>query len=179
MQKELFSYLFPVLVMGIVVWRMAGRAKGQPLKPSRLWIRPAMLCVFLALAFLRPPAITLLSIGIFAAAAVLGVGLGYLLARHQHLTLDPATGTITSKMSPVGIALFVMLFAGRYAFRTFIQGGDAPDKLMAHSDQVMMWTDASLIFILALVSAQAWEIWRRAKPLLAEHAQKKADSLAE
>lgn len=180
MNQELIRYLVPVLVMAIVVWRMMRRAQGQPIKPSRLWIRPAMLAVLLALAFLHPPALTLLALAVFLAAAVLGAGFGYLTARHQTLTIDPATGTITSKTSPVGIALFVGLFAVRYVFRMVVQGGQAPDRLMAHSDQFLMWTDAGLIFVLALVSAQAWEIWRRAKPLADGHAAaKKAESQAE
>lgn len=179
MTKQLLSYLFPVLVMGLVVWRMVKRSQAQALKPSRLWIRPAMLAIFLALSFLHPPAITFVSVGIFVAAVVLGAGLGFLTTRHQQLSVDPATGTLISKTSPVGIAIFVAVFAGRYAFRMLVQGGQAPDKLMAHSGQVMMWTDASLFFAFALVLAQAWEIWRRAKPLLDDHAQKKADSLAE
>lgn len=178
MPKEYISYIVPVLVMAIVVWRMMRRAQGLPLKPSRLWIRPAMLAVFLALAFLHPPALTLTALAIFAAAVALGAGFGYLTARHQQLSIDAVTGTVISKTSPVGIALFVGLFAARYVFRLVVQGGQAPDRLMAHSDQFLLWTDAGLFFVLALVSAQAWEIWRRAKPLLDGHAAaKRVESL--
>lgn len=176
MPKEIATYLFPIVILAIVALRMMRASQGRPLKPSRLWLRPAILAAFLAMAFLHPPALTLLSLGVFATAAVLGVVLGYVLASHQHLTIDAATGTITSKMSPVGIALFLGLFAARYMFRMVTLGGQAPDRLMAHSEQVMLWTDAGLIFVLALVSAQAWEIWRRAKPLLDGHAAKKAES---
>lgn len=179
MQTELLRYLVPLVVIAIVGWRMMGRMQARPLKPSRLWIRPAMLAAFLALAFLHPPALSPQTVGIFAAAALLGVGLGYLMSRHQHLTVDEATGTLTSRMSPVGMALFLLLFAGRYALRMAVQGGEAPGKLMAHSDQVMMWTDAGLIFVLALVSAQAWEISRRANRLLADHAASKSVSPAQ
>lgn len=176
MPKEIATYLVPIVVMAIVALRLMRQSRGRPLKPSRLWLRPAILAVFLTMAFLHPPALTLLSAAVFAAATVLGVVLGFVLASHQHLTIDSATGTITSKMSPVGTALFLGLFAARYVFRMVTLGGQAPDRLMAHSEQVMMWTDAGLIFVLALVSAQAWEIWRRAKPLLAGHAAKKAES---
>ncbi len=176
MQKEIASYLVPVIVLAIVALRMMRQSKGRPLKPSRLWIRLAILAGFLAMAFVHPPALTILSIAIFAVAAVAGVVLGYVLASHQQLTIDSATGNITSKMSPVGIALFLGLFAARFVFRKVTLGGQAPDGLMAHSDQVLMWTDAGLLFVLGLVSAQAWEIWRRAKPLLDGHAAKKAES---
>lgn len=179
MSKQLLQYLIPVIVMAIVVVRVALRTRARPLKPSRLWIRPGILALFLVLTFLHPPALTLQALGIFAAALVLGLALGYLMSRHQQLTVDQATGTLTSKMSPIGMALFVLLFVGRFAVRMIVQGGQAPDKLMAHSSQVMMWTDAGLILVLAMVSAQAWEISRRAKRLLADHAASKSAAAGE
>jgi hypothetical protein len=179
MPKEIATYLFPVLIAALVAWRLVRQSRGRPLRPSRLWVRPAMLALFLGLAFLHPAAVTPLSGLVFAAAAVLGVVLGYVLASHQQLAIDAATGTITSTTSPVGIALFVGLFAARYAFRIIVTGGQAPNPLVAHSDQVLMYTDAGLVFVFCLVSAQAWEIWRRAKPLLAESATKKAASPAQ
>jgi hypothetical protein len=174
MLKQLVPYIAPVIVLAIMAWRLSRQSKGRPLKPSRLWIRPAILAAFLALAFLHPPAIDLLSLSVFAGAAVAGGALGYVLASHQALTLDEATGAIISKMSPIGMALFVGLFLVRYAIRMLVTGGQAPDKLMEHSPQIIMYTDAGLLFVLALVAAQAWELWRRAKPLLAGHAAKKA-----
>lgn len=179
MRTEMLRYLIPVIVIAVLALRMRRRMQARPLKPSRLWIWPGILAVLLALTFLHPPVFTLLGIGIFAAAAVLGVGLGYLMSRHQHLTVDQETGTLTSKMSPIGMALFLLLFAGRFVVRMVVEGGQAPDKLMAHSGQVMMWTDAGLIFVLAMVSAQAWEISRRAKALLADHAASKLTSPAQ
>lgn len=179
MRTDLLRYLIPVIVIAVLALRVRGRMQARPLKPSRLWIRPVLLAVVLALTFLHPPALTLQALGIFAAAAVLGVGLGYLLSRHQHLTVDQATGTLISKMSPIGMALFLLLFAARFGIRMVVQGGQAPDKLMAHSGQVMMWTDAGLILLLAMVLAQAWEIWRRAKRLLADHAASKLAEPAE
>lgn len=179
MRTEMLRYLIPVIVIAVLALRMRGRMQARPLKPSRLWIRPVILAVLLALTFLHPPALTLQAIGIFTASAVLGVALGYLMSRHQHLTVDQATGTLTSRTSPIGMALFLLLFAGRFVVRIAVEGGQAPDKLMAHSGQVMMWTDAGLIFVLALVSAQAWEISRRAKLLLADHAASKLTSPAQ
>lgn len=176
MSKEIASYLFPLAVVGLVVWRVIRQSRGRPLNPSRLWVRPAMLALFLALAFLHPPVLTPLSGIIFGAAVATGVVLGYVLASHQQLSLDPATGRITSTMSPIGTALFIGLFALRYVFRIIVTGGQAPDRMIAHSNQVLTYTDAGLLFLLALVSAQAWEIRRRIKPLLAESAAKKAQN---
>jgi len=174
MIKQLVPYIAPVLVIAIMAWRLSRQSAGRPLSPSRLWIRPVILLALLALTFLHPPALTLVSLAAFAGALVTGAVLGYVLAGHQALTLDPATGKITSKMSPVGMALFIGLFAARYAFRLLVTGGQAPDPVAAHSAQIGLYTDVGLFFLLALVCAQAWELRRRTRPLLAEHAAAQA-----
>jgi hypothetical protein len=179
MSKEIVNYLVPVLVMGILFWRLSRQKNGRRVKPSRLWIRPAVIALFLAAALLTTPLPDALGLAIYAASAAAGLGIGYLLARHQTLTLDPETGRITSKMSPVGIALFGGLFMARYVFRMVMTGGQAPDKLAEHSAQIMLYTDAGLFFVLAMVAAQAWEIWRRTRPLLKEHASRQTGSGAE
>jgi hypothetical protein len=171
-------YIFPVIVMLIVFWRMRRASAGRPLKPNRLWIRPAILSLFALLAFIHPAPITPVSLAIFVAAAIAGVGLGYLSARHQHLTLDPASGAITSKLSPIGMALFLAIFAARYIVRLIVEGGQ-PSQPFAHpSSGALLYTDVALLFALGLVAAQAWEIWRRAKALEAETVPKKPESLA-
>ena len=171
---QYIQYIAPVLVIALVAWRMSRAMKGRPVKPSQLWIRPAIIAVFMAAALATSPLPNGLGLGVLALAAAVGVGAGYLLARHQAFTLDPATGVITSKTSRFGMMLFVGLFAARYAFRMMMVGGQAPDKLITHSAQIALYTDAGLLFLLGLVCAQAWEIWRRTRPLVVEHAARTA-----
>lgn len=178
MPRELIPYIAPVIVLVLVGWRMFRNARGRPIKPKMLWIRPAILIIFLGLSFLHPPAITPLSLAVFGASALVGAGLGYVLASHQTLTIDSASGTITSKMSPLGSLLFLALFALRFALRTAVTGGD-PSQSFAHPSQsLLLFTDAGLVFVFCLVAAQAWETWRRAKPLLDGHAAQKAAQTA-
>jgi len=179
MFKQLAPYLAPLLALALVAWRMSRHSAGRPLNPSRLWIRPAILTLLLATTFLHPPAIGVVTLTAFAAAIAVGGVLGFVLAGHQALRLDPATGKITSKMSRVGMALFLGLFVARYAVRMLVVGGQAPDKLMAHSAQITTYTDIGLFFVLALVGAQSWELWRRTRPMLAEHAARRADGTPE
>ena len=176
MLRQIAPYLGPVIVMALVLWRMRRASQGRPLKPNRLWIRPAILGLFALLAFIHPAPITPLTLAIFLAAAVAGVGLGYLSARHQHLTLDPETGAITSKLSPIGMALFLAIFASRYIVRLVVEGGQPPKPFAQASSGALTYTDAALLFALGLVVAQGWEIWRRAKAL--ERAHKKPESQA-
>jgi hypothetical protein len=172
MLKQYLPYIVPLLVLAMVLWRMSKAMNGRPVKPSRLWIRPAVIAVFMAAALATSPLPNPIGLELLALAAAIGIGAGYLLARHQAFTLDPATGVITSKTSPFGVVLFVGLFAARYAFRMMMNGGQTPGKLVAHSAQIALYTDAGLLFLLGLVCAQAWEIWRRTRPLLAQHASR-------
>ena len=174
MLKQYLPYLAPLLVIVLLGIRMNRSMKGRPVKPSRLWIRPVILAALMAAMLAMNPLPNLLGLAMLALAVAVGVAVGYLLSRHQALSLDPATGVVTSKTSPFGVILFVCLFAARYIFRIMTMGGQAPDKLVAHSAQITLYTDAGLLFVLGLVCAQAWEIWRRTKPLLAEHAARTA-----
>jgi hypothetical protein len=134
-----------------------------------------MIAVFMAAALATSALPNLIGLALLALAAAVGIGVGYLLARHQAFSLDPATGVITSKTSPFGVILFVGLFAARYVFRMLMAGGQAPGKVVAHSAQIALYTDAGLLFLLGMVCAQAWEIWRRTKPLVVEHAARLAE----
>jgi len=174
MLKQLLPYLAPLIFVVILGLRMSRARNGRPVKPERLWIRPAIIAILMAYMLVTSPRPDLFGLGLYALAAVLGVGAGYLLSRHQELTLDPQTGAISSKMSVFGMILFFCMFAGRYAFRTFVNGGQA-----VHSAQITLYSDAALLFLLAMFSAQAWEIWRRTRPLLAEHAARTAKPAAD
>jgi hypothetical protein len=175
MPKEFVAYVVPILIVGLVLWRASRAMKGRSVTLSRLWIRPTIIAVLMAVAFATSPLPDGIALAIFLAAAAVGLGVGYLLASHQTLAIDPASGRITSHMSPVGTVLFIGLFAARYGFRIMTTGVDeVPGRFGAHSGQIMLYTDAGLVFLLALVSAQAWETWRRMRPLLAEHAANRA-----
>ena len=176
MLNQYLQYLVPLLVIALVGWRMSRAMKGRRVKPSMLWIRPALIAAIMAAAFTTSPMPSPVGSWLLALAGVVGIALGYLLARHQELTLDPASGTITSKTSPFGVILFVAVFGVRFVVRMMIRGGDAPGKMVAHSAQITLYTDALLCLLLGLVCAQAWEIWRRTRPLVAEHAARTAPS---
>lgn len=144
--------------------------KGRVVKPSRLWIRPVIVAVILAMMLATSPMPPPVGFALGALAAVLGLAAGYFLTFHQHFSLDPATGVIKGKTSPLGMILFFGLFAARFAFKLVFMGpeGESGAKLAAHSGQIMLATDAMLVFLFALVAAQGWETWRRIKLLAAE-----------
>ena len=174
MLKTDLPYLIPILVLGLIAWRAKKSMAGRAVKPSQLWIRPLIIAVVMLLVFATSPMPAPLGFAFFIVAAAAGIGVGYFLARHQEFSIDPVTGRITSRTSPLGVILFVGLFALRYVIKLAITGGQAPDKMMAHSAQFVLYTDIGLFFALGVVAAQAWETWRRIKPLAAAHAAAQA-----
>jgi hypothetical protein len=130
--------------------------------------------VILAILLATSPMPAPIGFGLFALAMVLGLVAGYFLVLHHEFTLDPNTGVVTGKSSPFGMILFFGIFAARFVFKLVFlgPGAEPPAQMAAHSSQIMLATDAMLVFLFALVTAQAWETWRRIKPLAAAHAAK-------
>lgn len=179
MRSEFAPYIGPAVLFVLLGWRMMRATRGRPLNPDRLWIRPALLFLFLVLAFLHPPAITFLSLGAFVLALAAGIGTGYVRAAHQTLTIDRESGTITSKMSAIGSLLFVAVFGVRYLIRIAMNGGQAPQDFTPHSGPALIVADALLIFLVAMVAAMAWQTWRRARQLLDSQAGEAPPKAAE
>jgi hypothetical protein len=168
--RQAVPYLIPVLLV-IIVGRRAWRAqKPQEIKPSRLWIRPVILAVFLVLAMSTAPAPGLFALALFAGAIVLGLGVGYLTALHQEFSIDAGTGAVMSKATPLGAVLFAVVFLLRFVLKTWMSGGSqVPSAVIAKGGQVLLYSDATLFFAVAMVGASAWEVWRRTRPLVVEH----------
>src|SRR5262249_40621882 len=99
---------------------------------------------------------------LFAVGAMAGVGAGYLRALHQEFSIDPETGNVMAKGTPIAAVLFIGLFVVRYALDYMIKGGE---RVPAHSAQLLLYTDTMMIFAFAMAAASAWEIWRRTRGL--------------
>jgi len=167
--QQLAPYLFPLLVVALIARRAFRAQTPQRVRPSRLWIGPAYLAVAMGLVLWSSPVPGPSGIALFAAGAVLGGVVGYFRALHQHFSIDPETGNVMSKASPVATILFIGIFVVRYALNMWMRGGAAPDAVQAKSAQLMLYTDTMLFFAFAMVSVSAWEVWRRTRPLVVEH----------
>ena len=93
------SVVLPLIVFAIIIRRSLRERK---VKTNRMWLYPAILGVVALYTMAHEPMPGLGAIAGFVAAAVAGAGLGYLRARHQQFTLDPVTGEISSKATPIG-----------------------------------------------------------------------------
>ena len=162
-------YLVPVLVIALIARRAFRAQKPQRVRPSRLWIGPVYIAVAMALVLWSSPISGPFGMGLLAVGAALGGVVGYFRALHQAFSIDPETGNVMSKASPVATILFVGVFVIRYALNMWMQGGAAPGAVQAKSAELMLYTDTMLFFAFAMVSVSAWEVWRRTRPLVVEH----------
>lgn len=154
------SFVVPLLVFLLILRRSLRERK---VRTTRMWLYPAILGAAALYTMAHEPMPGLAAIAGFIAAAILGAGLGYLRARHQQFTLDPATGEISSKATPIGTILIGAFFVARFGLEFFTHARDVP-----HALGLQRATDAGLIFSFALMVAQRWEILQRAKKLRVE-----------
>lgn len=165
------SFVVPLLVFALILRRSLRERK---VRTTRMWLYPAILGAAALYTMAHEPMPGLAAIAGFVGAAILGAGIGYLRARHQQFTLDPATGEISSKATPLGTILIGVFFVARFGLEFFTHARDVP-----HALGLQRATDAGLIFAFALMVAQRWEISQRAKALRAEGAPDGANTPAD
>ena len=173
--NQFAPYLVPLLVVAILARRAFRAQAPRRVRPSQLWIGPVYIALAMGLVLWTSPKPGTFGIGLFAIGAMLGGVVGYFRALHQEFSIDPETGNVMSKASPVATILFIGLFLVRYALNWWMTGGKAPDAVEAKSAQLMLYTDTMLFFAFAMVSVSAWEVWRRTRPLVVEHRAPKAE----
>jgi hypothetical protein len=168
--RQILPFVVPLLIVALILRRSMGSRK---VRVNLMWIRPAILLVLAGVTLAASPMPGPIALAAFVAAAIVGGGVGYLRARHLELSVDPATGTVSSKSTPIGTILIVGLVAIRIGLRyAFPEMGAQPGGHLAA--QAVLWTDGALIFSAAMLVTQAVAIWQRTQPLLAEHAAQNA-----
>lgn len=155
-----WTYLVPVIAIVAIVLR---GVRARALRIERMWITPALilLTIMASFAIQPPPRFVILVAEVFALG--LGSGVGWWRGRTTKITLDPVTRALTSKASPVGMALIAGVFLLRFAFR---------DYATAHAGDLdiapIEVADVLLLFAAGLVCVQRVEMWIRARRLLDE-----------
>ena len=151
------QYLIPIVVIAIVfAFRFRGMSRARPLRLGQLWLVPAIYAVAVVAAFaVNPPR----AIGWAAALAglVLGCALGWYRGKTVAIHVDPVTGTLSQKASPIGILILLALVMAKSAAQA---GGRA-----AHLD-VAVLTDALLAMALGTFAAMRVEMYLRAKRVM-------------
>jgi hypothetical protein len=161
-------YLIPLLVVGVVALRLV-RNKPRKVKPGRLFITPALLTLAAGFTLSQMPAPGWIWYAVDIVACTVGLGVGYLSGRHREFTLDPESHEIMARATPTGTIVFAALFATRYALKFVTSGGNPYAPPPAHpAANAIGWTDAGLVFSVAMLLATAATTWWHTRHLMAE-----------
>lgn len=168
--NQYLQYIGPAIVVIVIARRLLRTQEPRRIRPGLLWIQPAILFAgMIALFAATPIQLSPLSIAIFAVGAAAGAAVGYFRALHQEFSIEPETGNVMSKATPLGSILFLGIFGVRYAINIWMKGGQQADMRHPPTANVLLYTDATLFFAFAMVAATAFEVWRRTRPLVVEH----------
>ena len=159
---SLTQYLLPIGIAVIVI--VLRNSRPRRLQIERLWVLPAIYLVMTISALAAaPPPVTPVSIGLLVLGFLIGAGLGWQRARFTEIHIHPETHDLTSRSSPIGIIFIFAILVLRYG---------AAGYLRAHPQTlgipVVAIGEALLVMVVATLSAQRLEIWRRASLMLAE-----------
>jgi len=169
-------YLIPLFVVGVVALRLA-RNKPRKVKPGRLFITPVLLTLAAGFALSQMPAPGWIWYAVYIVAGAVGLGVGYLSGRHREFTLDPESHEIMARATPTGTILFAALFGIRYGLKFITSGGNPYTPPPVHpAANAIGWTDAGLVFSVAMLLAAAGTTWWHTRHLVAERRARAAQS---
>jgi hypothetical protein len=159
---SIWSYLVPLAAVAVVA--VLRNSRPRRLKIDRLWLLPAIYMVLLiGTLYEAPPPVTPLSIGLLVAGFGIGAAIGWQRARLMQIHIHPETQDLVSRASPVGILFIFGVLVVRYAARDLLASNAATLHL-----PVVAISDAFIVLIVAMLSTQRLQVWRRATRMLAE-----------
>ena len=152
------QYLIPIAVFAVIfAFRWRRMSTARPLKLGQLWIVPALYAVVVAMSLAAAPPKPA-GWALFVVGVALGGVLGWYRGKTIAIHVDPDTGTLWQKASPLAMLILLVLVGAKAAMRA---GGSA-----AHID-VASATDALLGMALGTFAVMRVEMYLRATRLLA------------
>jgi len=156
--EGVWTYVAPLIAIAVIILR---GVRAKTLQVERMWIMPALVLVVVgvSLGAAPPHSFAVLTAQVFALGV--GLGFGWWRGRTTTITLDPATHELTSRPSPIGMALIAGLFLVRFALR---------DYAAAHASELHVRpaeiAETFLLLAAGLICAQRLEMWIRARRML-------------
>ncbi|MDB5734976.1 MAG: hypothetical protein JWN16_1613 [Alphaproteobacteria bacterium] len=168
-QASQLQFIIPLLIIiPILFFRMRKMSRPEPLKLGRLWIRPALVLLGCTVVLFLPqpgtPSALHMSVAEWAGlalAAVVGAVAGWHYGKVTAIEVHPENGTLMAKGSVAGMLIIVALVAVKLGVKPAL----AAEGPALHLD-VLLITDALIVFSAALFTARAVEIWLRAKRVM-------------
>ena len=160
-----FLPFLPLLILiPILYFRMRKLARPQPLKLNRLWIRPAVLVLVGTLVIWAPQPgmtrhFTLLEWLLLALAGGIGVAAGWYFARSMKIEVHPEDGTLMVQGGQAAVLIMLALILGRSGLNTGM-------RLEGWYLDVLLITDALIVFTAALFTARSLEMYLRARRVM-------------
>jgi hypothetical protein len=158
--QDIQTYLPFVVIAIVIAARFRSLSRPRRMRPGLLWIWPLVICLlagFFAMgAYFKGGPLTATIVVTILVSLGLGAVAGWYRARAMHLHRDPDTGHIMMRMSIEGLIFLVALFLVRTLIRQF--GGVNTDQFGAVADGLMA-------FIVGLLLARSYVMWRRCKAL--------------
>jgi hypothetical protein len=168
-QASQLQYIIPLLIIvPILFFRMRKMSRPEPLKLGRLWIRPALVLLGCGAVLFLPQhgtpgalQMTALEWAGLALAALIGAVAGWHYGKVTAIEVHPENGTLMAKGSVAGMMIIVALVAVKLGLKPAL----AAEGPALHLDMLLV-TDALIVFSAALFTARAVEIWLRARRVM-------------
>jgi hypothetical protein len=168
-QQQTLQLFLPILILlPVLYFRLRKMTKAQPLKLGRLWMRPALILAATAVVLFAPQPgqhavrhFVAQDWAWLAMAAGLGGVAGWYWGRTMAIEVHPEDGTLMVTGGQAAILVLVVLILFRLGLRT----GLAVEGRAWHLD-VLLMSDALIVFTAALFTLRSAEMYIRAKRVM-------------
>jgi hypothetical protein len=169
-QQSLTLFLPILILLPVLYLRMRKMTKAQPLKLGQLWFRPALILAVAAMVLFAPQPgqhvvrhFVLQDWIWLALAAGTGSVAGWYWGRTMAIEVHPENGTLMVTGGQAAIVVMAVLILFRMGLRT----GLAIEGRAWHLD-VLLLSDASIVFTAALFTARSVEMYLRARRVMGQ-----------
>lgn len=149
-----------LLILAFRIWRTGGRER--PISMGRLWILPL---IFMALVgasiYAQPVPVDVAVIDAYVIAVIAGFGAGWFRGRATQIAVDPETGGLKARTTPIGLLIIAVLVVVRMSARNYLNAHAAEWNVSP-----IVIIDGFMLFALGLILGWRIEMLLRCRRLL-------------
>jgi len=150
-----------LLLLAFRVWKRGGRERT--IRIGRLWILPLVFTVIIAASIYAQPMpidLNMTLIDAFVLAFAVGFGCGWFRGQTTHIAVDPESGDLKAKMTPVGLVLIAALILIRTSAFDWLNSRAAAWQIAPTAI-----VDGFMLFALGLILGWRIEMYLRCRRL--------------